>query len=128
MADEKAGKRETNASESAAIGSAPSLWPTLYQRFRILELTPMRSISPASGLVLAGNSAARHLGDCSRITLVFYRKRALESGDGRTLWRAFVKTVRRKPLAGAADAAYGFSIDFRLEIVARSGIRQKRCY
>src|SRR6266478_2890716 len=60
--------------------------------------------------------------------LVFYRKRALESGDGRTLWRAFDKTVRRKPLAGAADAAYGFSIDFRLEIVARSGIRQKRCY
>jgi hypothetical protein len=47
-------------------------------------------------------------------------------GDGRTLWRAFDKTVRRKPLAGAVDAAYGFSIDFRLEIVARSGIRQKR--
>jgi len=28
----------------------------------------------------------------------------------------------------AADAAYGFSIDFRLEIIARSGIQQKRCY
>jgi hypothetical protein len=60
---------------------------------------------------------------------VFYRKRAhLKVGDGRRLWRAFDKTVRRKPLAGAADAAYGFSIDFRLEIVARSGIQQKRCY
>jgi hypothetical protein len=44
------------------------------------------------------------------------------------IWRAFDKTVRRKPLAGAADAAYGFSIDFRLEIVARSGVPQKRCY
>jgi hypothetical protein len=44
-------------------------------------------------------------------------------GDGRTLWRAFDNTVRRKPLAGATDAAYGFSIDFRLEIIAKSGIR-----
>ena len=46
-------------------------------------------------------------------------------GDGRTLWRAFDKTVRRKPLAGAADAAYGFSMDFGLKVVVRSGIRQK---
>jgi len=57
------------------------------------------------------------------VTLVFYRKRAFGSGDGGTRWRAFDKTVRRKPFAGAADAAYGFSIHFRPEIVARSGIR-----
>jgi hypothetical protein len=44
------------------------------------------------------------------------------------MWRAFDTAVRREPLAAAADAAYGFSIDFRLEIIARSGIRQKRCY
>jgi len=49
-------------------------------------------------------------------------------GDGRTLWRAFDKTARRKPLAGAVDARYGFSIDVLLEIVVRSGIRQKRFY
>src|SRR5439155_19360787 len=42
--------------------------------------------------------------------------------------RAFDTAVRRKPLAGAADAVYGNSIDFRLKIIARSGIRQKRCY
>ncbi len=41
------------------------------------------------------------------------------------MWRAFDTAVRRKPLAGAADAIYGNSIDFRLEIVARSGIRRK---
>jgi hypothetical protein len=41
------------------------------------------------------------------------------------MWRAFDTAVRRKPLAGAADAVYGNSIDFRLEIVARSGIRDK---
>jgi serine/threonine protein kinase len=38
-------------------------------------------------------------------------------GDGRTLWRAFDKTVGRKPLAGAADATYGFSIDFGLKVI-----------
>jgi len=41
---------------------------------------------------------------------------------------AFDKTVRRKPLVGAADAVYGNSIDFRLKGIARSGIQQKRCY
>ena len=41
---------------------------------------------------------------------------------------AFDTAARRKPLAGAADAVYGNSIDFRLKIIARSGIRQKRCY
>jgi len=46
----------------------------------------------------------------------------------RAMWRAFDTAVRRKPLAGAADAVYGNSIDFRLKIIARSGIRQKRCY
>jgi hypothetical protein len=46
----------------------------------------------------------------------------------KVLRRAFDKAVRRKPPAFAADAAYGFSIDFRLEIVARSGIWQKCCY
>jgi hypothetical protein len=42
--------------------------------------------------------------------------------------RAFDKGVRTKPLAVAADAVYGFSIDFCLELIARSGIQQKRCY
>jgi hypothetical protein len=42
--------------------------------------------------------------------------------------RAFDKAVRRKPLALAADAVYGFLIDFCLELIARSGIQQKRCY
>ena len=40
----------------------------------------------------------------------------LTVGDGRTLWRAFDKTVR-KPLAGTADAAYGFSMDFGLKVI-----------
>jgi hypothetical protein len=63
------------------------------------------------------------------MTLVFYRKRAFENEcAGTMLWRAFDKTVRRKPLVGAADAVYGNSIDFRLKSIARSGIRQKRCY
>ena len=43
--------------------------------------------------------------DSWRMTLVFYRKRAFENECACTmLWRAFDKTVRRKPLAGAADA------------------------
>jgi hypothetical protein len=68
--------------------------------------------------------------DCGRMTLVLYRRRAFttELEVRRAMWRAFDTAVRRKPLAGAADAVYGNSIDFRLEIVARSGIRQNRCY
>jgi hypothetical protein len=50
------------------------------------------------------------------LTLVLYRRRALhEAWGGRdgALGRAFDKAVRRKPLAGAADAGcYGNSIDF----------------
>src|SRR5438094_2239530 len=40
------------------------------------------------------------------MTQVFYRKRASENGlrVGRMLWRAFDKTVRRKPLSFAVDA------------------------
>jgi hypothetical protein len=34
-------------------------------------------------------------------------------------WRAFDKTVRRKPLAFAVDAVYGNSIDLELEAVAK---------
>jgi hypothetical protein len=46
-----------------------------------------------------------HVAERSRMTLVFYRKRAFENECACTmLWRAFDKTVRRKPLAGAADA------------------------
>src|SRR5882724_2462200 len=55
--------------------------------------------------------------DCARVTLVFYRKRAFENECrvGRTLWRAFDKTVRRKPLAGAADAGMLWELNrFRL--------------
>jgi hypothetical protein len=62
--------------------------------------------------------------DFWRITLVFYRKRAFENECACTmLWRAFDKTVRRKPLAGAADAeCYGNSIDFCLKSLARRGV------
>ena len=42
-----------------------------------------------------------------------------------TLWRAFDKTVRRKPLAFAADAVYGNSIDLGLEVVAKKGVARK---
>jgi hypothetical protein len=66
--------------------------------------------------------------DCTQITLCFIGSAHLRVGDGRTIWRAFEKTVRRKPLAGARDAAYGFSMDFGLQVIVRSGIRQKRCY
>ena len=41
------------------------------------------------------------------------------------LWRAFDKTVRRKPLAFAADAVYGNSIDLELEIIAKKGVARK---
>jgi hypothetical protein len=40
-----------------------------------------------------------------------------------------IKPVRRKPLAGAADAGcYGNSIDFCLRSLARLGLRPKRYY
>src|SRR5438309_11066542 len=67
------------------------------------------------------------LRDSARDTLVLYRRRAFTTKleVRRAMWRAFDTAVRRKPLAGAADAVYGNSIDFRLEIIARSGIRQK---
>ena len=42
------------------------------------------------------------------------------------LGRAFDKTVRRKPLAGAADAGcYGNSIDFSLEVIAKTGVAER---
>ena len=41
------------------------------------------------------------------------------------LWRAFDKTVRRKPLAFAADAVYGNSIDLAMEVIARKGVAGK---
>jgi hypothetical protein len=37
-------------------------------------------------------------------------------------WRAFDKTVSRKPLAFAVDAVYGNSIDLGLEVIARKGL------
>jgi hypothetical protein len=37
-------------------------------------------------------------------------------------WRAFDKTVRRKPLAFAVDAVYGNSIDLQLEVIAKRGV------
>src|SRR5215467_2364981 len=42
-----------------------------------------------------------------------------------TLWRAFDKTVRRKPLAFAAGAVYGNSIDLELEVVAKKVVARK---
>ena len=58
------------------------------------------------------------------MTLVFYRKRAFDSGihAGTQHSRAFDKTVRRKPLAFAADAVYGNSIDLGLEVTADKGV------
>ena len=41
------------------------------------------------------------------------------------LLRAFDKTVRRKPLAFAADAVYGNSIDLEVEVVAKRGVARK---
>ena len=41
------------------------------------------------------------------------------------LWRAFDKTVRRKPPAFAAGAVYGNSIDLELEVIARTGVARK---
>src|SRR5437667_6733227 len=48
------------------------------------------------------------------MTLVLYRRRAFTTKleVRRAMWRAFDTAVRRKPLAGAADAVYGNSIDF----------------
>src|SRR2546426_5419703 len=66
----------------------------------------------------------------SRITLVLYRRRAFTTKleVRRAMWRAFDTAVRRKPLAGAADAVYGNSIQFRLEIIARSRVQVKNSY
>src|SRR2546425_6158278 len=68
--------------------------------------------------------------DCARITLVLYRRRAFTTKleVRRAMWRAFDTAVRRKPLAGAADAVYGNSIDFRLKIIARGGSLGKKCF
>ena len=44
------------------------------------------------------------------------------------LWRAFDKTVIRKPLAFEADAVYGNSIDLELEVVVRKGVARKAGY
>jgi hypothetical protein len=41
------------------------------------------------------------------------------------LWRAFDKTVSRKPLAFAVDAVYGNSIDLGLEVIAKRGLAGK---
>jgi hypothetical protein len=41
------------------------------------------------------------------------------------LWRAFDKTVSRKPLAFAADAVYGNSIDLVLEVIAKKWVARK---
>jgi len=41
------------------------------------------------------------------------------------LWRAFDKTVSRKPLAFAVDAVYGISIDSWLEFIAKRDLREK---
>jgi len=41
------------------------------------------------------------------------------------VWRAFDKTVRRKPLAFAADAVYGNSIDLKLEVAAKKRVVRK---
>ena len=40
-------------------------------------------------------------------------------------WRAFDKSVRRKPLAFAVDAVYGNSIDLELEVFAKKNLALK---
>ena len=40
-------------------------------------------------------------------------------------WRAFDKTVSRKPLVFAVDAVYGNSIDLELEVIAKKGVARK---
>src|SRR5437667_2110247 len=67
----------------------------------------------------------------SRVTLVLYRRRAFTTKleVRRAMWRAFDTAVRRKPLAGAADAGrYGNSIDFCLKSLARRAVWEKGCY
>src|SRR5438093_2218785 len=62
------------------------------------------------------------------MTLVLYRRRAFTTKleVRRAMWRAFDTAVRRKPLAGAADAGrYGNSIDFCLKSLARRGVWEK---
>ncbi len=55
-----------------------------------------------------------------------HKKRGERDGE---LGRAFDKAVRRKPLAGAADAGcYGNSIDFCLKSLARRGFWPKGYY
>ena len=68
--------------------------------------------------------------DCERVTLVFYRKRAFEMECVLVTmpWRAFDKTVSRKPLAFAVDAVYGNSIDLGLETIAKKGVAGKLGY
>jgi hypothetical protein len=44
---------------------------------------------------------------------------------GDDVWRAFDKTVRRKPLPFAVDAVYGNSIELDLEVIARKGVARK---
>jgi hypothetical protein len=56
---------------------------------------------------------------------VFYRKRARASACDDNALRAFDKTVRRKPLAFAADAVYGNSIDLELEVIVKKGVVRK---
>ena len=46
----------------------------------------------------------------------------------RMLWRAFDKTVSRKPLASAVDAVYGNSIDSWLEVIANKGLVRRASY
>jgi len=57
---------------------------------------------------------------------VFYRSAQVRTSacDDNAL-RAFDKTVRRKPLAFAADAVYGNSIDLELEGIANKGVARK---
>ncbi len=57
---------------------------------------------------------------------VFYRSAQVRTSacDDNAL-RAFDKTVRRKPLAFAADAVYGNSIDLELEGIAKKGVARK---
>jgi hypothetical protein len=40
-------------------------------------------------------------------------------------WRAFDKTVSRKPLASAVDAVYGNSIDLGLEVITQKALAGK---
>jgi hypothetical protein len=78
--------------------------------------------SATQKLCLISHLARFWAGDASVLSEARIRDGVLA---GTMLRRAFDKTVRRKPLAFAADAVYGNSIDLVLEVIAGKGVARK---